>query len=248
MATLAWVLMAAALCAGGVPLPTPLSEREQKLQQAFGTDCDELRWGLKMLFRDKGLVLAAEKLTMETDGRVKLTPCSIAHFTNNSNSKLQIVTTRSEWVLLALDRPIQNLSELASSKILAAEFPGGLKVQFKEANAPPRKRIGDEIFNELVRNRSFDFDNGKTTLYIKDARDHVLFLPAILRRDAHGTIESVTWAREAKFIVDEKGGKILLEMRDLRWVQDQSDAFFENKVLVFPISKAKPPQQRDFGK
>jgi hypothetical protein len=248
--TIACFLMAAALCAGGEKPAAPPSEREQKLQQAFGANSEELGRPIKLFKRDEGLVLAAGSFTIEGDGRIRLTPCSIAQFTTKSDSKRHVLTTRSKWVLLTLDRPIQLPTELGTRKILAAEFPGGLTVKFQEVAvpAPLSRRIGDDIYEELLRSTWFEFDDGKTTLYIKDARQRVLSLPAILRRDADGKIESFTWAPEAKFTVDEKGEKIHLEMRDVRSVSENAEAFFEHRVIAFPFPKAKSPQPTGTGK
>src|SRR5882757_94618 len=60
---------------GDVPV---LNDREKMIQQAFGDDCEELVRPIKLLVRDKGMIISAGQFSIEDDGRVKLCPFSAA--------------------------------------------------------------------------------------------------------------------------------------------------------------------------
>jgi hypothetical protein len=128
--------MVVLLIGAGEPQPPKASVllREKLLQQAFGEQSEELGRPIRVLVKDKGLVLSTGQFIIEEDGRVKLTPCSIACFSvkPGENPAPPFTTIRSDWVLLTLDRPIQMPSELAGSKIIAVKTAGGLRVKVEE--------------------------------------------------------------------------------------------------------------------
>jgi hypothetical protein len=108
-----------------VPPALPLPLRELMIQQAFGKDCDELRRQIKLLVRDKGLVLAAGEFFIEQDGRVKLAPFSAAMFPKSKDGgKPEIYTVQCDFAFLTLDKPVQYPSELANRKVTAVELRG----------------------------------------------------------------------------------------------------------------------------
>src|SRR5207237_1153083 len=105
------------------PPPPPPPLREMMIQQAFGKDCEELRRPIKLLVRDKGLVLAAGEFYMEKDGRVKLAPFSAALFPKNKNTAgAEINTVQCDFAYLTLDKPVQFATELPSRKVTAVEL------------------------------------------------------------------------------------------------------------------------------
>ncbi len=63
------------------PLPSHGLKLEDKLRQAFGQDCPELKWPLKLELNSKSMVVAARDFTIQdNDGRLKLDDVSVALF------------------------------------------------------------------------------------------------------------------------------------------------------------------------
>jgi hypothetical protein len=79
--------------------------------------------------RKKGLLLATGQFELENDGRIKLVPCSIAWFDLKTKDQPKtLLTVRSSFAYLTLNRPITSLGELADRQILAIEFANGLRL------------------------------------------------------------------------------------------------------------------------
>src|SRR5437762_826932 len=65
------------------PPPPPLTGQsvvDMKLEQAFGKECPELHRHLKIEVEARGLLLAAKDFEILKDGRVLLSPLSVAVF------------------------------------------------------------------------------------------------------------------------------------------------------------------------
>jgi hypothetical protein len=116
-----------------------LSLRDKMLAQAFGDQCEELRRGIKLLLRDKGVVISAEQFDIDkSDGRVKFSPFSAAMFPKNKDASSsdinavkgdapEINTVKCDFAYLTLDKPVTMISELASRKVKKVELRGGFK-------------------------------------------------------------------------------------------------------------------------
>src|ERR1043166_1566674 len=103
----------------------PPGEREKLIEQAFGKGCDELNRPVKLLLRDKGLILAAGQFTIEPDGRVKFSPFSAALFPKNKEpGPPEINTVRSDFAYFTLDNPVHFPFELADRKVMVVELRG----------------------------------------------------------------------------------------------------------------------------
>jgi hypothetical protein len=110
--------------------PTAPNERELKIIQAFGKDCEELHRPIKLLVKDRGVVIAAGQFSIEeSDGRVKLSPFSAAIFPKNKGDGgfPEINTVQCDFAYLTLDKPVQLPSELANRKVTAVELRGGMR-------------------------------------------------------------------------------------------------------------------------
>jgi lipopolysaccharide export system protein LptA len=111
------------------PLP-PVSENEaeRKLRVAFGEDCDEAKRKIKLELEAKGVVLAAQQMTFRQDGRVLLTPFSVALFgKERPESRFpEINTVRCQEALLTFDKPVNNETEMFGRKIIAGELRGDI--------------------------------------------------------------------------------------------------------------------------
>src|SRR5947209_14529572 len=59
-------------------VPPNQTEIDRKLIQAFGPNCAEVNWPNKLNLGKMGLILAFTSSTPEVDGRMRVTPCSLA--------------------------------------------------------------------------------------------------------------------------------------------------------------------------
>jgi lipopolysaccharide export system protein LptA len=115
------------------PLPPPppiVNLADVKLQQAYGEACPELQRTIKLDLRNRGLVLAVDEFTPQPDGRVLLQPCSLAMFGKNvgPGGFPEINALSAEVAFLTFDKPVKNIAELSSRKILEAELKGNIKI------------------------------------------------------------------------------------------------------------------------
>jgi hypothetical protein len=63
------------------PPPTHIkSKLEELIKQAFGNDCPELKRAIRLALPARNMVLAAEQFQVAPDGRVCLSPISVALF------------------------------------------------------------------------------------------------------------------------------------------------------------------------
>jgi hypothetical protein len=114
---------------GGSETPPPLpsdNNAEQKLHQAFGLVYDEIKsYKIKMELQSRGMVLATQNFEILSDGRLKLSPFSLALFRKSPNPDVQeINTVRSKEAILAFDRPISSLADMGNRKIIAGTLTG----------------------------------------------------------------------------------------------------------------------------
>ncbi|HYT93150.1 MAG TPA: hypothetical protein VEL76_30815 [Gemmataceae bacterium] len=109
------------------PESSPLDD---KLRQAFGERCPEVERAIKLELRKRGLLLTADEATFEADGRLRLSPCSIARFGNQKGTTdTPVVTTlRSQHAYLTLDRPLGSFDDLGSCELLTIELTGGMRL------------------------------------------------------------------------------------------------------------------------
>lgn len=120
---------------GGRPIP-PDEDREneadRRLGLAFGPDCDEVKnRNIKVELHSRGMVLAAQDIKFE-DGRVKLTPFSLAIFGKDRDDQKfpEITTIQAREARLTFDKPVNNIAEMGSNvrKITAGELSGDIKI------------------------------------------------------------------------------------------------------------------------
>jgi lipopolysaccharide export system protein LptA len=117
---------------GSSPPPPAENPADRKLQMAFGEGCPELQRSVKLELRNRGIVLAVDDFTPmpEPDGRMKLEPFSIALFgkPHEPGSTPEINTIRSKRAFLTFDKPVANVAELGSRKIVEAELQDDIEV------------------------------------------------------------------------------------------------------------------------
>ncbi len=137
---------------------------DTKLRQAFGEGSPEVKSRkFKLEVEPKGIVLAAQEVTIEPDGRAKLVPFSVAVFSKEkgdkpANTYPEITTIQAEKAYLTFDRPLRSITEMGNRKITGGEMTGNIKI----------------INNRGTAERTDDvslFTQG--TLYYDEARHHI---------------------------------------------------------------------------
>jgi lipopolysaccharide export system protein LptA len=108
------------------PIPARENEADRRLRLAFGEAQPELDRTIKLEVRAHGLVLAADQLTIESDGRVKLNPFSLAIFAKDGGDGKfpEINTIQSHIAYLTFDQPISNPTDMGNRKIIGGELIG----------------------------------------------------------------------------------------------------------------------------
>ncbi len=110
----------------GPPPPKQESQRETMLRQAFGAGSEEMSRPIRLLVRDKGMVVSAGQFSIEVDGRVKFAPFSAAIFPKHKDGGYpEINTFQCDFAFLALDKPVQMPWELVNRELTAVELRGG---------------------------------------------------------------------------------------------------------------------------
>jgi lipopolysaccharide export system protein LptA len=103
------------------PSVTPIEER---LQQAFGVGCPELKMPIK-IESPRGIVVAAKDCVFENGGReVRLTPVSMAIFKAAAKGDPEINTLRGATATLILDQPISGPFDMNNRRIVGAVLHG----------------------------------------------------------------------------------------------------------------------------
>src|SRR5947209_10173396 len=101
---------------------------EQRLQQAFGAQCEELKWSIQLEARPRGLVMAAKDFKLEGN-RVYLAPLSVAIFGKTAPGTYpEVNTIRSKHAWLTFDGAVTSPLDMGKRKILAAELEGNVTV------------------------------------------------------------------------------------------------------------------------
>jgi lipopolysaccharide export system protein LptA len=117
---------------GDLPPPPPReNSAESKLRVAFGEDCPEAKdWKIKLELQSRRIVLASQDMVIMPDGRLQLTPFSLAIFGKERGAGQfpEINTVRSQEAYLTLDKPVNNITEIGGRKIIGGELRGDIYV------------------------------------------------------------------------------------------------------------------------
>ncbi len=123
------------------PLLSPAADRflagawkllsvEEKLQRAFGENCPELQRAYRLENRLRRLLLAFESFSVEADGRLKATACSLARF--SAELTPTAVTVRSPVAYITYDQPVSSLNDLANRQVLTIECANGVRINLDQ--------------------------------------------------------------------------------------------------------------------
>ena len=110
--------------------PRPASRVVAKLQQAFGQECPEANRQFKIELSSRNMVLAWDHFQIEPDGRVCLTPISVAILDKDKGDGRgpEINSIRGAAAYIRFDRPVAQISDIGSRKILGGEISGNVEV------------------------------------------------------------------------------------------------------------------------
>jgi hypothetical protein len=109
---------------------TEESNVARKLKQVFGDGCKEAMMSIQMHLPSRGFLLASDMFEPQPDGRIKLAPFSMAKFGKpaKDGDSQTIITIRSDYAYLTLDRRISSMLALGNCKILGIELADGIRL------------------------------------------------------------------------------------------------------------------------
>jgi hypothetical protein len=109
----------------GPALPRGL-KLEDKLRQAFGPECPELKWALQLEMNTKNMVVAAKDFKIHDDGLLYLDHLSVAMFGKDQGDghEVEINTIRANSAIIEFDKKLgkSEKDSLGSRRIVAAEL------------------------------------------------------------------------------------------------------------------------------
>jgi hypothetical protein len=110
--------------------PVQQNEADRKLRLAFGQECPEVMRSMRLFIGPKGLVLAANEVQPQPDGRVMFKPFSVAIFSKDRGDLRypEINTVRCSQAFLTFDRPITNQTDMGNRKIIGGELRGPVTI------------------------------------------------------------------------------------------------------------------------
>ncbi len=126
--------------------PDPTDD-EKKMAMAWGRESDEARRPFILNIGSKGMLLSVDKFEIEPDGKVKLSPFSVALFPKKKGdtSYPEINTIQCDFAYLTLDRPVSNFTELTSRRVIAIELRGSSGVTIVNNRRTPEKNDDIEV-------------------------------------------------------------------------------------------------------
>jgi hypothetical protein len=136
-----------------------------KLQQSFGSECEELKRPIKLEVPARGLVLSATEFHIEDDGRVRLAPLSVAMFSKPRPGEKapEITTLQCEIAFLTFERPIMSIADMGKHKITNAEVAGNIRL-VNNRRTPQRD---DDLFVD-IRNGPLYYQDSTHRLWTND--------------------------------------------------------------------------------
>jgi hypothetical protein len=110
----------------------------QRLEEAFGPNCEETRRRYMLQWPMQGLVLAAERYEI-TEGKLKLSKVSVAHFGKpRPDAKMpEINSLRGDQAVVEFDKPLTDLRDAAHVKPVAGRIDGNVRLQNNRRTPEP---------------------------------------------------------------------------------------------------------------
>jgi lipopolysaccharide export system protein LptA len=116
-----------------VAVPQPArhhSRLEEKLTQAFGPNCPELTRPIRVELHARNMVLTAAEYDITKEGQVTFNMISVIMFGKDRGDgrPLEMNTIRGDFAVLTFERPVSNLSEVGSNKVVEARLERRIEV------------------------------------------------------------------------------------------------------------------------
>jgi lipopolysaccharide export system protein LptA len=141
------------------------SAMTDKVKEAFGPECKELNYPIQLELHAKRTLLTARDFKIEPDGRLQLRTLGLALFgaDKGDGRGIEINTLCADHAYLTFDRPIGNLGEIGSRKIVAAEL-------FKNITVTNNHRTAarDDDLHVFINHGPLYFDDAKHLIWTKD--------------------------------------------------------------------------------
>ena len=161
----------------------PEFSANRKLRLAFGDNSAEVKSRkFKLEVEQRGLVLAAQDVTIEPDGRAKLKPFSVAIFGKDKGDGQypDITIVQAPVAYLTFDKKLQNITQMGNSKIIGGEMSADAETNITIVNNRGTADPTDDVSLTSVG-----------TLYYDEARHHVWTMEPVkildLRSKPHPT-------------------------------------------------------------
>jgi lipopolysaccharide export system protein LptA len=112
------------------PPPRRHTRLEEKLTQAFGPNCPELTRPIRVELHSRNMVVAAAEYQITPEGQVSFNLISVVMCAKDrgDGQPVEMNTIRGDVALLTFDRPVTNLSEIGSRKVVEARLDGRIEV------------------------------------------------------------------------------------------------------------------------
>jgi lipopolysaccharide export system protein LptA len=222
--------------------PTP-SRLDGRLKEAFGPDCKEQKWPIRLEDHRRNMLIAAEQFQVR-DGKVYLTPLSVALYGKKKGNKpVEINTIRCTVAILTFDRPVSSFSEISSRKIAEAELNGRIDI-VNNRSRPQR----DQDLKVLIPNGPLFYREATHHIWteaVVTLEDHKTQPPHIIRGQGM-EMELITEATEQAKPAGRKPGKETIS--GVKWVRLNSsvdmELYLEGQDGLMgsgPGGAAKPP-------
>lgn len=98
---------------------------DKKLLLAFGQNCEEIGYNYKLELPAKGIIIATNQYDIDPDGRLKLTPFSLATIKDRpGGAHPEIYSVHCDLGFLEFDKPVKTMQEIGTRRIVACELLG----------------------------------------------------------------------------------------------------------------------------
>lgn len=106
-------------------LPPTQTVTDKKLLLAFGQNCEEIGYNYKLELPAKGIIIATNQYSIDPDGRLKLTPFSLATIKERPGAAHpEINSIHCDLGYLEFDKPVKTMQEIGARRIMACELLG----------------------------------------------------------------------------------------------------------------------------
>jgi hypothetical protein len=193
---------------------------------------------IRVEFRSRQLVVAANSCELLPDGRAKFSPCWLARFGGGAAAAVP-TTVCCDAAYFTFADPVRDFGDFGSRKVLAVEPRGDVRIGFGPLSPTERARAEGLFYSRLREHGRLEFPQGRCSLTVRRVEGKKLVGPVLKRLDAEGHAEFVATAREGELRVDTGKGMLLLHLRSgVGESSDGSRCDFEERTFEVPLGNA----------